>query len=106
MFAIFAVKNSLAKKVLIAEIIVGALILIGGVFVFATPTNAPTATPSSTPTSSTYISSVLQISIEYPYGWQVDPTFNGIPGIERYQGAQESEFFEVGATNNPTPKKA
>ena len=28
---------------------------------------------------------------------------NGIPGIERYSGPDG--YFEVGATNNPTPKK-
>ena len=88
---------------LIIEIIVGVLILVGGVFVLATETHAPTPSSSPTPQFSTYISSLLQISLKYPYGWQQDPSFNGIPGIERYQGADG--FFQVDATNDPTPRK-
>ncbi|MEK7616089.1 MAG: hypothetical protein AAB420_02705 [Patescibacteria group bacterium] len=94
-----------ARTILIIEIIVGVLILIAGIFVLTTEGNAPTVSPSPIPTPqfSTYISSLLQISLEYPYGWEVDPEFNGIPGIERYKGSDG--FFEVGATNDPTPKK-
>ncbi|MEK7583541.1 MAG: hypothetical protein AAB483_04040 [Patescibacteria group bacterium] len=92
---------------LVIEIIVGVLILIGGVFVLATETKAPngsTSSPFSTPLGpSTYISSLLQISLQYPYGWQPDPSFNSIPGIERYQGIDG--FFQVDATNDPTPRK-
>ena len=95
--------SNTARKILIVEIIVGVLLLIAGVFIFATETQAPTASPEATPEFSTYISSVMQISLQYPYGWKVDPSFNGIPGIERYQGVDGS--FEVGATNDSTPKK-
>ena len=85
------------------EIAVGVLILLGGIFVLTTDTKAPTATASPTPQFSTYISSILQVSLQYPYGWQPDPSFNGIPGIERYQGIDG--FFQVDATNDPTPRK-
>ena len=85
------------------EIIVGALILIGGVFVLAYHPKKSGATPTPTPEFSTYISSILQISLKYPYGWQPDPNFNGIPGIERYQGSDG--FFQVDATNDATPRK-
>lgn len=90
---------------MIIEIIVGALILLGGVFVLSYESKAPTITPTttSTPQFSTYISSILQISLQYPYGWMLDTDFNGIPGIERYQGTEG--FFQVDATNDPTPRK-
>ena len=93
------------KTFLIIEIIVGVLILIGGIFVLTTGTSAPSPTPSVSPNPqfSTYISSPLQISLKYPYGWQQDPTFNGIPGIERYQGGDG--YFQVDATNDPAKKK-
>ena len=87
---------------LIIEIVVGLLILIGGIFVLATETKAPAPTASPTPQFSTYISSILQISLKYPYGWQQDPSFNGILGIERYQGADG--FFQVDATNDSAKK--
>ena len=97
------------KTILIIEAIVGVLILIGGIFVLAKETKAPVLRSESPSPSfagqaqSTYISSPLQISLRYPYGWQIDPTFNGIPGIERYTGADG--YFEVDATNDPTPRK-
>lgn len=90
------------KIILIVEVIVGVLILIGGVFVLATETHAPTPSATPAPEFSTYISSVLQISLKYPYGWQQDPAFNGIPGIERYQGYDG--FFQVDATNDPVKR--
>ncbi len=94
------------RIILIIEIIVGVLILIGGVFVLATETKAPngsTSSPSSTPLGpSTYISSILQVTLNYPYGWQPDQSFNSIPGIERYQGIDG--FFQVDATNDPSKK--
>ena len=93
---------SKTRTILTIEIVIGILILIGGIFVLATETKAPNGSldsPSPIPSeSSTYISSVLQISLQYPYGWQIDPSFNGIPGIERYQGADG--FFQVDATND------
>ncbi len=97
--------NPKTRIFLIVEIIVGVLILLGGVFVLTTKSHAPTIPPfpSATPQSSTYVSSLLQISLKYPYGWQQDPSFNGIPGIERYQGVDG--FFQVDATNDPMPRK-
>lgn len=98
--------NPKTRVFLIIEIIVGALVLIGGVFVLATETKAPngsTSSPSSTPLGpSTFISSPLQVSLRYPYGWQQDASFNGITGIERYQGVDG--FFQVDATNDPAKK--
>lgn len=92
------------KIALIIEAVVGVLILLGGIFLVTTKGHAPTVTPtpSTTPQYSTYISSILQISLQYPYGWQIDPNYNGIPGIERYQGS--SGFFQVDATNDPAPR--
>lgn len=94
-----------AKTALIVEIVVGVAILLGGIFLIVSETKAPTPTPSvsATPATSTYISSLLQISLKYPYGWRIDPTFNGIPGIERYEGPDG--FFQVDATNDPTRRK-
>lgn len=88
---------------IIIEIIVGVLIVVGGVFVLTTNTKAPAPTSSPAPQFSTYISSILQISLQYPYGWQIDPNFNGIPGIERYQGSDG--YFQVDATNDPASIK-
>jgi len=101
----FPISDSRAKKLLIIEIIVGVLILIAGVFLITYEGMAPTISPSATmiPENSMYISSPLQITLSYPYGWKIDPAFNGIPGIERYIG--KNGFFEVGATNDPTPMK-
>ena|SRR3989344_5525859 len=92
------------KTFLIIEIIVGVLILLVGIFVLATESRAPSPAPSVSPTPqfSTYISSILQISLQYPYGWQQDVSFNGIPGIERYQGV--GGFFQVDATNDSAKK--
>ena len=92
-----------ARTILFIEAVVGVLILLGGIFLVTTKTQAPGFSPSPTPGSLTYISSVLHISLQYPYGWQIDPTFNGIPGIERYQSGEY--YFEVGATNDPTLHK-
>src|SRR3989344_4856736 len=93
------------KIILIIEAVVGMLILLGGIFVLATEGRAPTVSPSASvaPQFSTYISSVLQVSLKYPYGWQLDTTFNGIPGIERYEGPDG--FFQVDADNESTQRK-
>mgnify|MGYP001565774884 FL=1 len=93
-----------ARTILFIEAVVGVLILLGGIFLITTKTQAPSLSPSPTPSSSTYISSLLHISLQYPYGWQIDPTFNGIPGIERYQGS-DGGYFQVDASNDPTPHR-
>ena len=90
------------KIILVIEAFVGVLILAGGIFIAAYESHAPTVTPT-TPELSTYISEPLQISLKYPYGWQIDPAFNGIRGIERYQGPDG--FFRVDATNDSTRRK-
>ena len=93
--------SSRTKTILIIEAVVGVLILLGGIFLVTTKGHAPSPAPSASvlPQFSTYISSILQISLQYPYGWQIDPNYNGIPGIERYQGS--NGFFQVDATNDP-----
>ena len=100
------------KIILIIEAIVGVLILLGGIFLIATESKAPSPTPvpsassggtGQAPVFSTYISSPLQISLLYPYGWRIDATYNSIPGLERYQGPDG--YFRVDATNDPAPRK-
>lgn len=87
------------KKLLIIEIIVGVLIIAAGVYILASGTNfypfGIRATP--TPTKLIYISSPLRISLKYPSNWNIDAAYNGIPGIERFQGSDG--FFNVDALN-------
>jgi hypothetical protein len=90
------------RKLLIIEIIVGVLILIGGIFVFSTKSTAPEPSMSATPQTSEYISLLLQVSLKYPYGWQLDTEYKTVPGLDRYKG--ESGYFEVSATNSAIAK--
>ena len=82
---------------LIIEAVVAVAILVAAVFLL-------TAKRSSdlVPQFSEYISSPLQISLKYPYGWQLDTSFATIPGLDRYKGLDG--FFEVGATNSSKAK--
>ena len=99
------------KTILIVEIIVGILILIGGVFLVTLEGKAPVvASPSVTPEFATYSSPLLQISLQYPYGWSVDPEYNGIPGLERYKGPDampdgRQGYFRVDAVNSAKAPK-
>lgn len=90
------------RVAIIIESIVAVLILIGAIFVLTAKHTHPQPTASQTPATSEYISSPLQISLRYPYGWQLDTTYATIPGLDRYQGPDG--FFEVEATNDPTPR--
>jgi len=82
---------------LIIEAIVAVAILVVAVFLL-------TAKRSSEPVPqfSEYISLPLQISLKYPYGWQLDTSFATIPGLDRYTG--ENGYFEVSATNSSKAK--
>ena len=91
------------RTVLIIEIIVGVLILIAVVFIFSAETTAPEPNISVTPQTSEYISSLLQVSLKYPYGWQLDIEYQTIPGLDRFQGI--NGYFIVGATNSSVAKK-
>ena len=96
------------RAIIIVEIGVGILILIGGVFLLATEGRAPMQSATPMPSMSTYVSSPLQVTFKYPGGWQIDPAFNGIPGIERYQSVDgppaQVGYFQIDATNDPTKR--
>ena len=85
------------RALFITELIVGALIIIGVVLVFVI--KAPSARAPADDLA-TYVSSPLQVTFKYPAEWHVDPTYNGIPGIERFVGPDG--YFRIDATNDPT----
>lgn len=91
--------NPRLRVIFFIEIVIGLLILAGGIFLLAAGNHEPTQAVMPTPSLSVYVSSPLQITLKYPSAWQIDPAFNGIPGIERYQGTDG--YFQVDATNDP-----
>ena len=94
------------KTVLLIEIVVGVVILLGGIFLLATEGKAPSPSPvASVGKTSTYISSVLQIQLKYPYGWQRDEAYTAIEGLERFASPDGQGFFRVDASNSAIPKK-
>ena len=97
MSALFKNLPSGLRIALIIEAVVAVAILVAAVFLLTTRRNS-----EPIPQFSEYISSPLQISLKYPYGWQLDTSFATIPGLDRYRGVDG--FFEVGATNSASAK--
>ncbi len=88
------------RIVVIVEMIVGVLIpivLIVVLIMGRSSSVVPSPTPA--PADLTYVSSLLQVSLKYPMGWQLDTSYATIPGLDRFIGADG--FFEASATNSP-----
>ena len=99
---LFANMPEKTRGILIVECVIGIAIIVGGIFVLTINSRVPTQLATPLAGISTYVSSPLQVTFQYPSTWQIDPVFNGIPGIERYQGSDG--YFQVDATNDPTKR--